>query len=323
MIYFIFDNPLDKEKMSFLYMYDTKNIIQKFPQYKIDSLRKMFCFLKTIMSETKKDDVLIFWYDFMGIFFWWLCKIYFAKRNIVILNILLKDKKSIKNRVAKVLYKKVLHDTNVISTVTSGEYGKWINNVLKVEKEHVLLHDIYYGDAEEEEVVQTEYTIFCGGRNGRDWEMFAQITKQIPNIDFVCVMPQKEYEKYKFVFGANVKTFFDVGERVFCDLIKQSAMVIMPLDTEAPAGLISIFQAASYHKLIITSDTVTTREYVTDNRGVRCNSINDWCENILYFLEHSDDAKALASNLCIFLNAECSKEIYSRKLLEIVSKFFV
>ena len=42
----------------------------------------------------------------------------------------------------------------------------------------------------------------------------------------------------------------------------------MPLDTEAPAGLIALFQAATYGKMVITTDTVTTREYFSGDRGV-------------------------------------------------------
>ena len=41
----------------------------------------------------------------------------------------------------------------------------------------------------------------------------------------------------------------------------QSSLVVMPLDTEAPAGLIAFFQAAANGRMSITSDTVTTREY--------------------------------------------------------------
>lgn len=318
MIYFIFDNPLDKDKMSFLYIYETQNIIQRFPKDKINNIRKMFCYLSTIMNETKKDDILIFWYDFMGIFFWWICKICLKKRNIIILNILLKDKKSLKNKLAKFLYSRVLEDDNVISTVTSVEYGKWINSILKLDRKHILLHDIYYGDAEQLFLSTNEKTIFCGGRNGRDWKKVVEIANKIPNVNFICVMPKTIYEMYKYDFGSNVNIFLDVCESEFCELIQKSTMVIMPLDTEAPAGLIAIFQAASYHKLIITSDTVTMREYISDNRGVRCNSVNEWCESIQYYLENPDEANLLADNLCDFLNKECSKEIYAQKLIELV-----
>lgn len=63
----------------------------------------------------------------------------------------------------------------------------------------------------------------------------------------------------------------------------QPSLVLMPLNTEAPSGLIVIFQAVANCKLIITTDTVTTREYFGNQRGVLCeNDLGDWEKQVRY-----------------------------------------
>ena len=65
----------------------------------------------------------------------------------------------------------------------------------------MLLHDVYPFDEKEE----TEYKnygtkVFCGGNNGRDWELAIKIGQSMPNVQFTLVMPtfiQKYYSKIK------------------------------------------------------------------------------------------------------------------------------
>lgn len=60
------------------------------------------------LRSARKNDILICWFDFQGVLCWWLSKLTFRKRNIVIVNIMLKDKTTLRNRVVSWLYKKVL-----------------------------------------------------------------------------------------------------------------------------------------------------------------------------------------------------------------------
>lgn len=320
MVYFIFDNPADRNKMRFLKDYKTKIFEQVYPNAKLEGVKQMFRFVMNVLSNTKPEDTIVFWYDFMGVVCWWLCKITIKKRNIVILNILLKDKDSIKNRVARFLYKKTLLDNNVIATVTSLEYGFWLNNLLGLKREFNLLHDIYYGDLSG--IIINDSTlpsVFCGGRNGREWNLLIKIAKELPEVTFHCVLPSNEYESLKSEFSPNMIVKYDIVEEEFLSFLNESSLVVMPLDTQAPAGLIALFQAAMYYKMIITSNTVTTREYIMADRGVTCsNDVSDWVKEISYYVNHKEEAKTRALNFKSFLNSECSTKIYAKKLYEIV-----
>lgn len=317
MTYLVFDDPGNKEKMNFLLDYKTKNIKQIFPPQKLNSPKDMFMFVVESLGHSTDGDTIIYWYDFMGILCWWLCRLKRINRRIIILNILLKDKNTLKNKFAKFLYKRVLKDDTVISTITSKEYGNWINQLLGLNRQYYLLRDIYYGDAETN--FETGNSIFCGGRNGRDWDKLIQIAAKMPDTAFTCVMPKSVYQEKKNRFPSNIHAVFDVPENEFLSLLQTSSLIVMPLDTEAPAGLIVFFQGGMYKKMIITSDTATTREYITNERGARCSGdVEDWVNTIRYYINNKKEAIAKGYQFNCFLNEQCSVEIYAKTLNTLV-----
>ena len=60
--------------------------------------------------------------------------------------------------------------------------------------------------------------------------------------------PQNQYEEYKVLISPNVQVKYDIPENEFLELLNSSQLVVMPLDTEAPAGLIALFQAGNIWK---------------------------------------------------------------------------
>lgn len=316
MVYFIFDNPADKSKMEFLYEFDTKDYQQVYPDHQLLGMKEMASFVKEFISNTTEKDQLIFWYDFMGVLCWWICKLTCKRRKIIILNILLKDKKTKKNALAKFLYKRTLSDKNIVATVTSREYGEWLNQLLGMKRDYPLLHDIYYGDAVDQKS-SSEVYVFCGGRNGRDWNMLLEIAREITDISFKCVMPQLICDSLQEI-PANVEIQCDIPEQKFLDLLASSSLVAMPLNTDAPAGLIALFQAGMYKKLVITSNTPVTREYISKDRGVLCSTKEEWVSAIELYAVNSDEGNKKVENFNAFLNKECSKEIYAKELMKLV-----
>lgn len=317
MVYFIFDNPADKSKMEFLYQFDSREYKQVYPNHQLLGLKEQATFVRRCIYKTTEKDQLIFWYDFMGIICWWICKFSLKKRKIIILNILLKDKQSKKNALAKFLYKRVLNDKGVVATVTSKEYGTRLNSLLDLNRTFPLLHDIYYGDTVTLEN-NTERYVFCGGRNGRDWNMLMEIAKGIPDVSFKCVMSRSTFDSLHNV-PTNVEIHCDIPEQEFLDLLSRSSIVAMPLDTDAPAGLIALFQAGMYKKLVITSNTPVTREYISKERGVLCSTKKEWVNAIECFITNTDEGKTKAESFNTFLNKECSKEIYVEELMKLVT----
>lgn len=318
MIYMLFDNPGDKQNMTFLRDYETASIRQVYPERKCNSTKEMLQACREMIKRSADGDTIICWYDFMAVLCWWLCRFQFKKRKIIALNILLKDKNTAKNKLAKMLYKPMLKSKDVQATVTSRKYGEHLNEMLGIQKKYVLLHDIYHGGYSiDYKGDVTPKTVFCGGRNGRNWDFLIKIAQAMPEVVFNCVMPKDKFEQYKESFCRNMVVKSDIPEKDFLDFMCHSQLVVMPLDTEAPAGLIAFYQATANGKMSITSDTVTTREYFTDGRGALCgDSIEVWKEKIQYYLQHSDEANACVIKFKKFLEQECSEEKYAKTLMQ-------
>ena len=211
----------------------------------------------------------------------------------------------------------MLKSKKVQATVTSKKYGEHLNKMLGIQKQYTLLHDTYHGGYSiEYEGKVNPNTVFCGGRNGRDWEFLIRIAQAMPEVTFNCVMPKDKFEEYKENFGKNMVVKSDIPEQEFLEFMCQSQLVVTPLDTEAPAGLIAFYQAAANGKMAITSDTVTTQEYFADGRGALCGrNIEDWKNTIQYFLQHREEANVSAEKFKTFLESECSEEKYAKTLL--------
>lgn len=322
MVYFLFDNPADKKNMEFLKEYDTASLRLIFPQEQCKSVKSMLKACNNCLQISAVGDTIICWYDFMGILCWWLCKILHKKRDFIILNILLKNKQSLKNKVARMLYRPALKSKNVRATVTSEEYGLSVNKLLNINKQYILLHDIYHGGYNIEYSGKAQNnSIFCGGRNGRDWGFLLELAEKMPDIQFNIVIPRGQFEQYKGKFGRNVNVKTEIPETKFLELMCQSSLVLMPLNTDAPAGLIAMFQAAANGKLVIATDTVTTREYFSNNRGVLCkNSIKEWDKQIRYWLGHTTDAQERVKKFQQFLENECSRKKYAEILQQLIKR---
>lgn len=306
------------------FLHDTENEISKiefiYQEKHLMSMKELVRACNECIKKSKRNDTIVCAYDLMGVLCWWLCKLQFKKRNIIAINILLKTKNTLKNRLLKFLYRAALKSKSFHATVTTEEYGQWINKQLATSCKYALLHDVYRGGYNEySEIKEKTRSVFCGGRNGRNWKLLAQIAEKMPDTVFNFAMPQQCYEEYKSRFGENVNAKFDIPENEFAKLMLESELMVMPLDTEAPAGLIVLFHAAGNGKLIITSNTVTTREYFGDGKGALCeNNVDEWVDQIRYWQNHPQEAEHNAKKCRTFLENECSERKYAEVLMQVI-----
>lgn len=320
MIYVLYDKPQKLEDMSFLTSAFEKEYEDIYPEWRCTSIKQMLSVCSATVKRAKVDDTIVCWYDFMGVLCWWLSKMTNKKIRIVAINILLKDKNTLKNRLAKFLYKKALSSQSFEATVTTEEYGRYINDILNIKAEFTLLHDAYHKNYTLDKMVESKHnTVFCGGRNGRDWNLLFEVARKLPDVTFNCVMPNAMKEQFDDVLGDNVCIKTDISESAFMELMCESQLIAMPLDTEAPAGLTVYFQAAANNKMVITSDTVTTEGYLSNGRGALCkNTVKDWMDKIQYYLHNKTASDACATRFKDFLESECSEEKYAKTLWEML-----
>lgn len=311
MIYLLFDTPRDENKTSFikkLLDIDIKEV------YSPKSNKLIVGWIKgclTILQSSHKNDTIVCWYDFQAILLWWFCKLAFMERRIVCVNVLLKDKDTLKNKMVAYLYKKVLNSNSVVASVTSREYGEHIKRRLNIKRDFFLLHDVFHNCyTKTEHMAIKPNTVFCGGRNGRDWNFIINVARNTPEIKYQFVMPKSIYYGVTNSLPNNVFAKCDLSIDDFINEMCSCEIVALPLDTEAPAGLIVMFQAVANRKYVITTDTMTTREYLADGRGcllpndaiIWANKIKE-CINKKNILIGGDGKKILS-----FLQEECSEE---------------
>lgn len=313
MNYLLFDNPQDKNSLSFI----SKMIRLEIKEvYSPKEKRKIVGWLKgcwEVLKQSHSEDTIICWYDFQAVLCYWISRFTCKNRKIACINLLLKDKDTLKNKVVSWLYKKALKDKNFVASVTSIEYGAHLKNRLGINKELFLLHDvfhdsyIYHGDFQ-----VNPNSVFCGGRNGRDWKFMMDVAREMPTVEFHLVMPENVYMEYKDAISSNIIAKYNLSMNDFLKEMCSCEIVALPLDTEAPAGLIVLFQAAANMKYIITADTMTTREYLSDGRGCLLpNDIAIWTDSIRQKLENSKMNTEASKKLLSLLESECSEKKFA------------
>lgn len=310
MIYLLFDNPSDKEKASFITNCSSLEIKEIYSPKWDKLIIGWIIGSLTILKLSKRNDTIVCWYDFQAVLCYWLAKLSFRQRKFVCINLLLKDKSSTKNKVVAWLYKKALKNKHFVASVTSVEYGNHLKQRLGLDKELFLLHDVFHQNYKVNNSTDIRLnTVFCGGRNGRDWKFMIEVAKVMPHVLFHLVMPKVTYDEYQHELPSNVSAKYNLSMNDFMKEMCSCETVALPLDTEAPAGLIVLFQSAANMKYIITTDTMTTREYLSDGRGCLLpNDVEVWKKAINEKLGNVMSNIVASEKLLNFLESECSEK---------------
>lgn len=125
--------------------YEISKIKFVYQKKHLSSIGELIQACSDCIKKSDENDTIVCAYDLMGVLCWWLCKLQNKKRNIIAINILLKTKNTLKNRILKQLYCIALKSGNFYATITSVEYGQWINKQLGISTKYTLLHDTYRG----------------------------------------------------------------------------------------------------------------------------------------------------------------------------------
>lgn len=274
------------------------------------------------MRQSRKGDIIVSLYDFQGILCLLIGYLTFRRRHILGINLLLKDKPTAKNRLASALYSHAVKSPWFHATVTSKAYQDWFNHKLNLFIKYPLLRDVYYDSYEPTaEIPETgDGTVFCGGRNSRDWSLMVDLAKRMPDIKFCFIMPDDKYYEFEKTMPSNVTAMHEVAMDVFVDRMSRASIICMPVTTDAPAGLITMFQAAGYKKPIIATYTVTTSEYLTADRGFLLpeNEAEIWDKTIRQILANLAEAKTKAIEFHRFVTEECNEKVYVSRIEEII-----
>lgn len=210
------------------------------------------------------------------------------------------DRKDIITTLKRLLFRVMLKRSTVYPTVNSEELSLIYRKVFNLpNKDFFVLHDCY-GKLEKYKKPFREgnNTVFCGGTNGRDWNTIIQTARLLPNVKFVVIGPSKN------TFGdnvpSNIKYYHNTPFLEFQRLMEESSVLALPLDTEAPAGLIVLFTAGLMSKPVVTTNNITMREYIQPGINglfVGMGNYESFAKQIDFLLSNKDKQREFGEKL--------------------------
>jgi glycosyltransferase involved in cell wall biosynthesis len=283
------------------------------------------------LSTSKKDDILICWLDVIAIYVLLLSKILCRKRKIVAINIMFNDNPSLLTRIKKKCMRWLLSDKSIYPTVTSTELSLYYREIFNLpKKEFFLLHDTY--GLRKKQIDKAQYQIqaannsyvFCGGTNGRDWNTLIKIADELPNLKFVIVGPHKDTlgENYP----SNIDYYYNIPYDKFMELFANATVLALPLNTEAPAGLIVLLEGALLSKAIVTTDNITMREYIhSDENGylIKKGDYKVFADKVNAVFPDTQMQKEFGEKLNETIIDKCSPEVYVATIIKIINRIKV
>lgn len=279
-------------------------------------LKNLYC--------SEKYDIFVFRYDLYAVICSFIMLSFFRKRPVLALNVLLKKKRSLLNRVYGYIYKLISQKKFFYATTNTENFKKecvktFGFNALRL----FVLHDefssvIQYGC----DYKNCGKTVFCGGFNGRDWKFMFSLASEMPEIIFNFVVPSGITGPSKNL--NNVNFYKNMQEDAFYKIMKESSIVCLPLLTDSPAGLLVAFGAALQKKSIIISDNAIIRWYFEKNESAillpRPSDLEEYRKTITLILHDEKRKRILGSNACGEICQKASPQKYTSDLIKIIAK---
>lgn len=269
--------------------------------------------IRTIF-RSRKEDIIVSWYDFIAVLTYWIGALTFRKRKIVAINILLKEKSTLTNRIIRFLYYRAYKSKTFYTTYTS-------RYILPKHPNAFLLNDTYVDrDKYSSPYKDCGRVVCCAGSNGRDWRHVFKVAAQMPETKFIVIMPTSAR---RWGGVPNVKTYCNISHIEYLKLLEQSSIVFLPLNTNAPAGLIVVYEAALKSKCIIITENNVTKEYIQhQENGILINTENasESASIIDYYLRHETERKRIAQNAQTTLKEVGSMKRYIETLNIIIKQ---
>jgi glycosyltransferase involved in cell wall biosynthesis len=333
-VFFLFDAPLNdwlkdgfEGHESEISLIGMRDVINKYYRFRIQRIVVLhyYYIMQTlsVIIRSKKGDVIVCWLDVTAMYMLFFSVIFCSSRKIISINIMFNPGVDVISFIKKVLFAWMLNHKNVYPTVTSKELVNTYSNTFKLCNKHFfLLHDCYGNDIDFKNIeTKNENYVFCGGSNGRDWLTILKVAEQLPEISFVVVVPNKK------ILGehcpVNIIIHENISRNDFKILMANSSLIALPLNTQAPAGLIVMLCAGLLSKAVVTTDNITMREYITTGLNgilVGMNQSSDFAKQVKELYFDRDKQFEYGRNLSIRIEEIASPRTYITEIINIVNE---
>lgn len=290
--------------------------------------RSLFLHIKYIYASIKvlfksqRGDLIIIWLDKMGVYTFFLSKLLFFSRKLIILNIMIPPAKTNLQRLINWLYSLCYNNDCVTATVNSNELIGYYKKNLKLTRDNIKFLPDSINDLEgiSENYNEGDGYVFFGGSGGRNFHLMAEIANNMEDVPFVFVV-KKKYFPSEINLKSNIKIYYDTSLNEFNRLLSNASLVVLPISVETPAGLLVLITAGLKSKLVICSKTLSIENYINHNvNGVLLESKDAgiWISIIKKYLDMNDQKMLFGKNLNNSIRNNFSNNAYMTKLVNII-----
>lgn len=275
---------------------------------------------KTIMNSNV-NDLIICWNFTTSIAVGWICKLLGKKRTILGLNIIAHKKNKLAEKFRKLIFSPIMKMDKYYLTVNSEQYIEDYASRFGISnKKFFILHDPIQSEIIQKYVFGKSY-IFVGGEAQRDWDTLFKAAQFLPEIKFICIARKKYFNPDIFI-PSNVELYFDLNENEFYNYMKNSSIVVIPLKSELPCGLIVLLKAAMMNKPIIATKTPSTSNYIDNGKSgllVEMGNYEELIKAIKKLYNDENMQRIFTKNLINHIKNNYSQTIYASRLIDIIN----
>lgn len=136
--------------------------------------------------------------------------------------------------------------------------------------------------------IQAPSYVFMGGNVLRDWSLFKEIVREMPDVHFVAVLNDDVLDDIKEL--PNLKINKNISLKEFNSLVAHCKIVFLPLKTEMQGGQLVAFQGSMYRKPVIITHCVSIDTYYGDDDVIKVNKGDkEACKNAIMKLLANDN----------------------------------
>lgn len=269
------------------------------------------------LKISKNGDIIISWNFIIGAFVAFWAKMFRIKRKVISLNIIAHEKGFLNEIIRKLVYNYAFRYKNFYASINSEQLISHYSKYFCVDvSKYFVISDPYSPNYEQADYFNGDNYVFSGGEGGRDWETLLKAAELLPDIKFVIVA-RKKYFNNNLLIPNNIVVYFDTSEEVFYQLLTNSTIVALPLNSLAPAGLIVLIRAALLCKPVVATETPSIKTYVKHLRTGLLNEMNDYeglAKNINLLMCSESVRREYANNLKNYIVSEYSYRKYVEKI---------
>lgn len=306
--YTVIDNPDDGERRYFKW-------------YKIVNSLECFALAIKALLVARRSKTIISMCATPGILAALLKR---SDQKLLVLNLLCHstDTPNLLEKTRNYIYSRALNKPNVWATCNAEQdIDKYCSQFNLLSRSSIIhlpdgidlerlsnLHNDIDDVAESGTSSQWHTDVFSCGASARDWGTLARVINDMPLTSFSIVATQGDWKSEYSASNASVR--FHIPHDEYLSLLCRSRVVALPLNSDATAGLLVMFDAFANDKCVVITRTKTTEQFIPE-----------WAEELL--LVDMGDAEQMKDKISTLLNmGEWERTAIAREVAGYIESHF-